>query len=247
MSESKELTVSHESAFLSMVERLASMPDINVDAMRQVLDMQERVLDREAKLAYATAMSDVQADLDKHIATNRNNTQTHSRYADLAQILNVAKPIYTRHGFSMEFYEGETSKVEHLRVVAEVKHRGGHTELRHLDVPVVTTGIKGTAMMTATHATTSAFSYGRRTLSAGILNIATGDDDGNAASQVAESLLISDEDAAWIKEKLRTLGVDTKTFLAFLEHTGAVDNLPKNMVGRAKNALIAKEKKLANS
>ena len=52
-----------------------------------------------------------------------------------------------------------------------------------VDMPIVTQGIRGQDMMTRTHATISAISYGKRALEVLMFNLAIGDDDdGNAAS-----------------------------------------------------------------
>ena len=52
-----------------------------------------------------------------------------------------------------------------------------------IDMPIVTQGIRGQDMMTRTHATISAISYGKRALEVLMFNLAIGDDDdGNAAS-----------------------------------------------------------------
>lgn len=167
--------------FLTVIERLASRPDIDPDKIKQFMDMQERVLDRNAKQAFNAAMTKAQSRIELVVAKSEN-TQTKSNYAKLKAVLLSAKPIYTDEGFSLMFYEGDSPKESQKRVCVDIMHDQGHTETRHGDFTIQTTGIAGKSMMTQIHGEGSAFSYGRRYLTCMIFNIPTGDDDdGNAA------------------------------------------------------------------
>lgn len=167
--------------FLATIERLSAQPNIPVEKIEQIMNMQFRVLDREAKQAFNAAMTRAQSKIELVVAESEN-TQTKSNYAKLESILISAKPFYTEAGFSLMFYEGESPKETQKRVCVDIMHSGGHTEKRHGDFTIQTTGIAGKAMMTQIHGEGSAFSYGRRYLTCMIFNIPTGDDDdGNAA------------------------------------------------------------------
>jgi hypothetical protein len=68
-----------------------------------------------------------------------------------------------------------------LRVVGMLSN-GMIARRFQIDVPIDTKGMRGQDMMTRTHATLSANSYGKRGLLIGMFNLAIGDDDdGNAA------------------------------------------------------------------
>jgi hypothetical protein len=63
-------------------------------------------------------------------------------------------------------------------------HVSGATRRYQIDMPIDTKGARGGDVMTRTHATGSAFSYGKRYLLIGMFNLAIGDDDdGNAAGR----------------------------------------------------------------
>lgn len=179
--EGKDVAISEQGSFLATIERLASNPDVDPTKIAQFMDMQERVLDRNAKQAFNNAMTEAQKKIELVVATSKNE-QTQSMYANLKTILIKAKPVYTAEGFSLMFYEGETTKENHKRVCVDVMHNQGHTEKRYGEFAIQTTGIAGKAMMTQIHGEGSAFQYGRRYLTCMIFNIPTGDDDdGNAA------------------------------------------------------------------
>jgi len=170
--------------------QIAALP---VEKLDHMLQMQERMRAEEARKSYNAAMNAAQGEMGR-ISTDALNPQTKSRYASYGQLDKALRPIYTGHGFAVSFNTGEPPE-QHVRVLASVSHRDGHTESFKADIPVTTVGFKGTAMMTPTHATGSAMSYGQRYLLKLIFNVAIGesDDDGNGAG-VAQTM-VSDEQA----------------------------------------------------
>jgi len=166
--------------FLTMIERLSTNPDVDVAKIEKIMDLQERVLDRNAEQAFNADMVACQAEIRKVVARHKND-QTRSMYAKLDDIDAQSKPIYTKHGFALTFYEGETKKEKYIRVMVDVLHRQGHSKTRYKDFPVDDKGIKGTVNKTPIHADSSSFTYGARKLTCLVFNIPTGDDDdGNA-------------------------------------------------------------------
>lgn len=152
------------------------------DQLEKMLSMQERWEANEARKAYAMAFSQAQKKIGVVVKT-KTNKQTNSKYADLKDIIEMAKPVYTENGFSVIFYEGKTEQAECIRVCADVLHELGHKESFFYDVPLDGVGIKGNANMTKIHGKASSTSYGQRYLMCMIWNIPTGDDDGNAGGK----------------------------------------------------------------
>jgi hypothetical protein len=106
------------------------------------------------------------------IRTDCKNDQTKSKYASLAAVDAVARPIYTRYGFSLSFDTAGHEKADWLRVVCKIHHAGGHTETASIDLPADGKGAKGGDVMTRTHAMGSAISYARRYLLSMIFSLA---------------------------------------------------------------------------
>lgn len=173
-------------SLLATIERLASNPDVDVEKFKALVKINEDAMDRSAKQAYNSAMVDAQGKMTS-VLKNRKNDQTNSRYADLDAVLKTVKPIYTKAGFAIAFHERHGTPdnpipERHIRIIADVMHRNGHTEIMEADMPLDDSGIKGAVNKTGTHAKGSSFSYGRRYMVCMIFNISTGDDDdGNAA------------------------------------------------------------------
>ena len=223
--------------FMQMIERLTVNPDVSAEKIKQIMELEERSISLTAKRDFNAAMSQAQSKIEI-VATKQKNEQTHSKYADLKDVLSTNKPIYTAAGFSLMFYEGETQKVGHIRICVDVMHEQGHTETRHLDLAIQTAGIAGKTMMTQIHGEGSAISYGRRYLTCMIFNIPTGDDnDGNAAAKT----FITDEQVSELADMLDESGSDIPKFLQYMgvERLGEIQ---KKQFNSAKSALAIKLK-----
>jgi hypothetical protein len=150
-----------------------------IDVIERLAALQEKALAREAEYQFNEAMSRVQKEL-LMVAPDLQNPQTHSKYASYAAIDKVVRPVYTREGLSLSFDTGDSPTPDCVRVVCYVS-RGSHTRTYKVDMPADGKGAKGGDVMTKTHATGAAMSYGMRYLLKYIFNIAIGEDaDGNS-------------------------------------------------------------------
>lgn len=156
-----------------------------IDVIERLKALYDQERNRFAENEFNAAMSRVQASLTA-IAPNLNNPQTSSKYAGYAAIDKVLRPVYSREGFSLSFNTEEATVPEYIRITCDVSHKAGFTKHYKVLMPIVTTGIKGNAMMTPTHATASAMSYGKRYLVNFAFNLAIGesgdDTDGNGTT-----------------------------------------------------------------
>ena len=173
-------TVPVTSDYHSVIERAAIDPNFDVDKLERLVAMQEASQQRNADQRFNEALSKAEAEMST-IATNANNPQTKSRYATFARLDGEIRPIYTSHGFGIQFNTEPMGEPNMIRVVGMLSN--GMIQRRfQVDMPIVTQGIRGQDMMTRTHATMSAISYGKRGLLVMMFNLAIGDDDdGNRA------------------------------------------------------------------
>ncbi len=176
------------------------------------------------------------------VSKSAKNDQTHSVYATLDNIINCSKPIYTKEGFSITFYEGENAPDNHIKICADVVHRQGHKETYSYNVPMDGKGLKGNPNMIPIHAKASSTSYARRYLMCMILNIPTGDDnDGNT---IVEK--ITEEQVNIIKEGLAEVKKDESKFLLYLG-VKALEDLPADQYQKAVTAIEEVKAKKVNS
>jgi hypothetical protein len=208
-----------ENAIINVIARAASDPNTDVDKLERLLAMQERVLEREAKRAYDNAMRAAQEEI-RPILKNRENKETHSTYADLEQISDMADPIIHKHGFSLSYGTADCPKDDHYRVTCEVSHTGGFSKDHQADVPIDNTGPKGSKNKTDTHGFGSALSYGRRYLKVLIFDIKMTDDDGRAAGNGGP---INEEQVAVLNGLADAVGADKRKLCNYLK----IDALPQ--------------------
>lgn len=189
-------------SLLQVIERAARDPSVDIEKMERLLVMQEKIVARDAEAQFNIAMTAAQAEM-RPISADANNPQTRSKYASYWKLDQALRPIYLKHGFSLSFDEADTPKPEYVRVLCYVSHAAGHTRTYHRDMPADGKGAKGGDVMTKTHASGAAQSYGMRYLLKGIFNVAVGEDDKDGNGEVP---CITEKQAADLKAMLEELG-----------------------------------------
>ena len=201
------------SNLIQVIERAASNPDVDVDKMQRLLDMQERILDRNAKMAYTQALAAMAEDLPvitERGAIKDKYNKVQSRYALWEDINEAIRPVLSRHGFHLSFRTGRGEDGS-LSVTGVLSHREGHSEETTIYLPADQSGSKN-----AVQAVGSSTSYGKRYTAAALLNLTTGgeDDDAQAASGPAR---ISADQAATIESLIEEVGADRSAFLKYMK------------------------------
>lgn len=218
--------------------RMAVEGKADLASLEKLLALQKDYEANEARKIFASSFASAQANIASVIKT-KLNPQTHSKYADLADIIESAQPIYTKEGFSVIFYQGETTVPENVRICADVLHRSGHKETYYYDVPLDGKGIQGNANMTKIHGKGSSTSYGRRYLMCMIWNIPTQDDDGKTTIKC-----ITEEQETTIQDLITALNgnvpksVNMDKFLFFMKIKD-IKEIPETDYQKAINVLEA--------
>jgi len=228
-----ELQVSQSKAPAELIAA-AMAAGTDLDKLEKLLSLQERWEAGQAKKQYAEAFALVQAKVMSVVKT-KLNPQTHSKYADLSDVIESVQPLYTDAGFSITFDEGDTDKPETARIIAHVLHRSGHKETYHYDVPLDGTGIKGNANMTKIHGKASSTTYGRRYLMCMIWNIPTADNDENTKPPET----ISEEELMKLQEWIVAANVKEADIFKYLNVT-KFEEITKPLYAKAISALKAK-------
>lgn len=176
-----------DSPMISMIERAARDPSVDVDKLERLMLMHERMQAKQAESAFNDGMSDAQSRM-RTIGADANNPQTRSKYASYGKLDKALRPIYTDNGFSLSFDTGNDAPQDCVRVLCYVSHKAGHSRTYHVDMPADGKGAKGGDVMTKTHAVGAGMSYGMRYLLKMIFNVAVGEEDvdGNDPEQVVD-------------------------------------------------------------
>lgn len=163
-------------AIIQVIERAALNPDVDIDKMERLLQMQERVMDRQAMMAYSAAMAAMQTELPSIEERGQTNNGC---YATLEDIVDTVRPILQKHGFAVSFRI--QTQERGIQVTGVLMHKDGHREETSMLLPADMSGNKN-----AVQAFGSSTSYGKRYVLSALLNITTRgqDDNGNAAGGV---------------------------------------------------------------
>lgn len=201
--------IGHErkvSDLLTIIERVANNPDIEIERMQALLNMRaeeeerQRRIAREdrddaARRAFLNAFSAVQQEIGP-IIRSRKNTHTNSTYADLADIERIVTPILTQHGFSTTAVPVPCEIDGHIRMRLTIGHNGGHERHYEDDFPLDQAGSGGKVNKTGIQAKGSTQTYARRYLKANALDLSFMDDrDGNRPRADVEKITPDQHDA----------------------------------------------------
>lgn len=217
------------SAILQVIERAAANPSVDIDKMERLLQMQERVMDRNANMAFNSSFAQMQTEMP--VITERGEIavggQVRSKYAKFEDINEVVKPIMERYGFSINFKT--STEGAQIRVVGVLMHSMGHREEGSMLLPADTSGSKNSVQ-----ALGSSISYGKRYVMNSLLNITSRGEDNNGAGA-----RIGTEQISKIEALLEETKADRPKFLKYM----GVEQIADISESSYKNAIAALEKK----
>ena len=176
---------SDQPSILHIFERALRDVSLPIERAREIYNLQREIEFDLAEQEYIRVRSLVEQELEP-VAKDASNPNTRSKYATLAAVIAAVRPVYSKYGIVIEFDTGLADPSlgdGWIRVLAFLSHQSGYKRTFHIDMPSDGKGARGNDVMTRTHATGSAYTYGRRYLLLGIFNIAVEDDDGNAAGR----------------------------------------------------------------
>ena len=182
---------------------------MDIDKIKQMMDLQERWEANQARKAYTQAMAAFKAE-PLTVAKDKVNTQYKSKYASEGSLLNTVNPVLSKHGLSSGF---EFDQTDGLKITCTLTHSGGHKESVSLKGPLDTSGQKNPLQQIK-----STITYLRKATFEAVTGIASsddaGDDDGAGATEY-----INEKQVSTITDLLNEKGVKDTRLLKYLEAT----------------------------
>lgn len=237
-----ELTTTEPNALIQIIDKVASNKDVDVAKLEKLLDMQERIMAKNAEMAFNSAMAMMQAELPAIGERGEIivNGQVRSKYARFEDINDAVKPILQRHGFAVSFKTDTTNGT--VKVTGILTHREGHRESTDIVLPVDVSGSKN-----AVQAVGSSVQYGKRYVMAALLNITTKGEDDDGKSAIPDGQLADFETAIESAADSEALADLWKKIAKTCQDTGdrdAYDSLKEKVSAKGK-ALKRREKAVA--
>ena len=238
-----DLTVATDNPLATLFGDPEALKKYDAAQLKQMLDLQERILDRQSKQKYFTAMHTAQGDMGT-VRKASKNPHTNSYYANAEDVDRMLNPVLDKHGFSVSFSEADSDKPDRIKIVMRVRHIGGHEELHYRNVSVDDRGPKGAAVKTRLHGEQSSMTYTKRTMKCDVFNIQYGnDDDGNAAAIGPAADPITEEQGFELHSLLELTGTDTAKFTEWLG-VDKVTNIPQSLFNKGLSMLKRKQEKM---
>ncbi len=213
---------------MEMLTKLAENPDVDVAKMNSILDLQERMMNKDAEMQFNRAMARLQPQLPQ---IEKAGKAHNSNYATLEDIDLLVKPFYTSEGFSINY---NTQKLDsgQTRYIARVSHIGGHSEIKQIDLDDDKSGSKNSIQAAA-----STMTYAQRYLLKMAFNIIEKgiDNDGNRHLMNK----IDDFQFNHITDLIEKSGADTILFCKHLK-LSSLKEMTQRQYPRAVNDLNAK-------
>lgn len=232
-------------SYMAMISKAAENPNIDAGKMQALMDVHERVLNKQNLIAFNQALSRVQAkmvpiirkgtvkyDVDKN---DKSKGQTEAfKFARYEDIDAAIRPIYQGEGFSIRFNTkwGEQGAT----IFGTLAHIDGHSETIEMRLPLDASGGKNNLQGMG-----STLSYGKRYIITMFFNIVTVGEDKDG---VTPAEYLDAEKAAEIDSRLRKMpGGDEyrPKFLAYMKAANVQEILEGDYL-KATNALDARDK-----
>ncbi|QXA07945.1 ERF family protein [Acinetobacter pittii] len=182
-----------ESQLFILVEKVLTSSNPDMAIIEKMLDMQERVMAKQAEISFNQSFSVMVNEIPVIAKSSTADVQTKTgskfaiKYASLDEIVEVVRPILSKHGFSVSFrHEQETQA--HIKIYCVLRHRDGHSIQNELILPLDISGAKN-----AVQSVGSTVTYGKRYTLCSILNIATGSDNNGFTVNAHEQKLTLNE------------------------------------------------------
>lgn len=162
--------LNNEQQFMYM---LATDPNVDMQKMKEAVDMMERAQAREAKKAFTEAFAAMQGELPeiKKLGVNKGLS---SSYAKFEHIQRAIRPVLQKHGFALNFFN-EPSEGVSVAVKTRLSHIAGHYE--ETVYTIANPGDLKNKGVNSVQAGGSANSYAKRYGMCALLNIVTADED----------------------------------------------------------------------
>lgn len=185
--------VSEATDLISMIERAARDPAVDLEKFERLMDMKMRIEADRARKAYAAAISDARSQI-KPVMKNRTvqfdmkggGTKSY-RHEDLAEIARTIDPALKSHGLSYRFRSAQSGS--RVSVTCIISHRDGYSEETTLEAGEDHSGNKNSIQAIGSVATY----LQRYTLKLALGIAASADDDGSGSSTVPASPVTQEE------------------------------------------------------
>lgn len=222
-------------SMLQVIAGAASNPACDVQKMQALLDMQDKLIEREARQEFSAAMADAcgeipQVEKNGTVSLGGKGGYKFTKWEDMDRVI---RPVLAKHNLRLSFNtrssEGSSNKV----IIGTISHANGQSQSAEIELP-----IDAGQGRNPLQGFGSTISYGKRYCAEMLLNIVrTEEDNDGRFRQRQDEPRISPEQKDEIIQLLQKSGKDTLKFLAWVG-APTVDEMTPAQFLRAKSGLM---------
>jgi hypothetical protein len=210
--------------------------EASVGVMAQLVSLQEKMEDRQAKKDFATDFVALQSDIPNVQAVKAvNNTDGTVRYmfAPFEEIMDQAKPMMQKYGFVVSF----NSRADDKRVtsICCLMHKGGHFKENEFSCRVG----KGPPGTSEAQGDGAAHTYAKRRALCDALNIVVGEIDADDAR--GESGPLDHDKVIELRERVAKSKANSAAFLKMAGDVPDFESIPANRYAELDEKLKKRE------
>ena len=86
------VAIADPATIIHVIERAATNPEVDIEKMERLMQMHERLVDKQNEAAFNIAMTAAQSEMGQ-VTVDSTNPQTHSKYASYSSLDKVLRPI----------------------------------------------------------------------------------------------------------------------------------------------------------
>lgn len=140
MSDSQLATKQQEPSVALMLQTMVErgITGESVEAFSKLMELHERMQDRQAQRDFAVAFNALQGEMPKVKATKAvpgNNGEVRYRFAPFEEIMDQAQPFLMKHGFTVKF-DNEYDANNRVICLCKLTHISGHSETNKFAVRI---------------------------------------------------------------------------------------------------------------
>lgn len=227
---------------VSLIERAVMTPDLPIERLTALMDMQERQLNKQAEQSFNQAFAAAMAEMPD-VPKNGKNNHSKQRYSTLDDLIRTTRPVLARHGLSLNWQTSANGN--EYAVTAIVRHSLGHS------IQTTLTGARDNGkQMNALQGGGSTETYLKRYTGFSILGLSSGDEvENDGAGQGAPQTIDADQFII-LRDLIEDTGTDEKKFHLAHGHrdpeNADLHQFPAHLFAKAVEQLMRK-KEAANA
>lgn len=207
-------SVSEPASMLQVIAGAAANPACDVQKMQALLDLQDKLIERDARKEFSAAMANAcgeipQVEKNGTVSLNGKGGYKFTKWEDMDRAI---RPILARHSLRLSFNtrpsEGSSNKV----IIGTISHANGQSQSAEIELP-----IDAGQGRNSLQGFGSTISYGKRYCAEMLLNIVrTEEDTDGRFRQRQDEPRIGPEQKEEIVHLLQSSGRDPSKFLAWV-------------------------------